>query len=157
MKAHLSLALAIMFLGTCLATNASAQYVDRDDNVRFAEEFKTDEYMVLFRTRAVAVPGFLLGLWFDEHATHWNDGQRNLSYGAEFVWRKGKEYEFSVAADYADLTMTESFWREKDKAARASEWTTVDMQVLSLVFSAYWFWDVQDWFAPFVGGGIGPG
>ena len=157
MKAPFQLVLATIIFATCFATNALAQYVDRDDNIRFAEEFNTDEYMVLVRTRAVKIPNFMLGLWFDEHANHWSDGQRNLSYGAEFIWRKDKEYEFSVGVDYADLTMAEGFWREKDKSARASEWTTVDMQVLSLVFSAYWFWDVADWFAPFVGGGIGPG
>ena len=26
-----------------------------------------------------------------------------------------------------------------------------------MVFSAYWFWDLQPWLTPYVGGGIGPG
>jgi opacity protein-like surface antigen len=157
MRFRLATVAALILATTLTASNASAQYIDRDDNVRFAEEFKTDEFMILLRTRAVTIPGFVMGLWFDEHARHWSNGQRNLSYGGEFVWRKGKEYEFSVGLDYADLTMPEAFWREKDKGARASEWTTIDLKVFSMVFSAYWFWDVTQWFAPFVGGGIGPG
>ncbi|MFU8807351.1 MAG: hypothetical protein ACNA8W_26315 [Bradymonadaceae bacterium] len=157
MKLRLQTALAVFLVWTFAATAASAQYVDRDDNVRFAEEFKTDEFMVMARVRAVTVPGFIMGIWFDEHARHWTEGQRNLSYGAEFIWRKDREYEFSVAVDYADLSMPEGFWLESGKTARSSEWTTVDMQIVSLVFSAYWFWDIQPWFSPFVGGGLGPG
>lgn len=143
--------------GMLLPTEARAQYVDPDDNMRFAEEFKTDEFMVLARMRAVKVPDFVLGLWFDQHASHWSDGQNNFSYGAEFVWRKGKEYEFSLGVDYADLTMPSSFWTESGKSATSAEYTEVDMKIVSVVFSTYWFWDVQDWFAPFIGGGIGPG
>ncbi|RVU43128.1 hypothetical protein EA187_13010 [Lujinxingia sediminis] len=156
------MALRNVFLTTLIAALtlpalASAQYVDPNDSVRFESDLSDDEFMLTARARAVAVPGFLLGLFFDEHPTHWSEGNRNLSYGAEFVWRKDRRYELSAAFDYADLSMPEAFWQESGDTAQQAEWTELDMQVASVVFSAYWYWDVQEWFSPFVGGGIGPG
>jgi len=52
-------------------TLAFAQYVDRDDNVRFEEEFDDDAFMITARARAIDVPGFIVGAWFDQHANHW--------------------------------------------------------------------------------------
>ncbi len=140
-----------------LSAPVQAQYVDPNDSIRLDENTSTNEFMVLARARAVKVPDFMLGIFFDEHASHWNDGVNNMSYGAEFVWRKNGEYEFSLGIDYADLSMASGFWRESGKARTSAEFTKVDMQIVSVVFSSYWFWNVQEWFSPFVGGGIGPG
>ncbi|RAL20293.1 hypothetical protein DL240_18105 [Lujinxingia litoralis] len=152
-----SLFFAALLALLTLPAVASAQYVDPNDSVRFDSELTTNEFMLTARARAVAVPGFMLGLFFEEHPTHWSEGVSNMSYGAEFVWRKDRRYELSVAFDYADLSMPEAFWQEKGDSAQQADWTEIDMQVASLVFSAYWYWDVQKWFAPFVGGGLGPG
>jgi len=53
--------------------------------------------------------------------------------------------------------MPSQFWLEKDKAPVEADYTTVDMQLLSVAFTTYWFWNVQKWLSPYVGGGIGPG
>ena len=136
-------------------SNAAAQYVDRDDEVRFDEEFDKHEYMVAPRIRAIVVPDFVMDIWFDEHASHW-DGQSNLAYGFEFVWRKVGQFEISTAIEYADLSMPDAFWKETGDAAIEADFTEVDLQLLSLVVSGYWYWDVEKWFSPYVGGGIGP-
>ena len=39
----------------------------------------------LARARAIAVPGPILGIWFDEHATHWSDGKANMPSGEVFT------------------------------------------------------------------------
>ncbi len=136
---------------------AMAQRGDVSDNVRFEEELNPNEFMITARMRAVTVPNFILGIFWDEHSSHWSEGQRNLSYGGEFVWRRGADFELGVAVDYADLSMPQAFWLDSGESAQSADWTEVDMQILSVVFSAYWFWDVQPWFTPFLGGGIGPG
>ncbi|MBA2661531.1 MAG: hypothetical protein H0U74_04505 [Bradymonadaceae bacterium] len=157
MSAYERLAVVVLVLCSLASAPAWAQYVDPDDSVRFSGELENDEFMILMRARAVKIPDFMLGLWFDRHASHWGDGPSNMSYGAEFVWRKGVEYEFSLGIDYADLSMHSDFWLESGKSATSAEFTEIDMQIVSVVFSTYWFWDVQPWFSPFVGGGIGPG
>ena len=140
-----------------LPSVAAAQHGDVSDEVRFEEELNPNEFMFTFHTRAVKIPDFMLGIFFDEHASNWSDGQRNLSYGGEFVWRRGNDFELGMALDYADLSMPEAFWKEDGEAAASADWTEIDIQVFSVVFSAYWFWDVQPWLTPFLGGGIGPG
>ncbi len=137
-------------------SQASAQYVDRDNEVRFAEEFDTNEYLVAPRIRAIVVPDFMLGIWYDEHASHW-DGRSNLAYGFEFVWRKVDAFEMSTAIEYADLSMPSGFWKETGDDAAEADFTEVDMRLLSAVVSGYWYWDVQKWFSPYVGGGVGAG
>jgi hypothetical protein len=135
---------------------ASAQYVDRDDSARFDDEFDENDFMIVARSRAVVVPGFLLDIGFDRRQSHWSDGQQNYSFGGEFSWRRMDQFEYSLGVDYADLSMADGFWLESGDAADEADWTTVDLQVLSVVFSIYWIWDVEPWFTPFVGGGIGP-
>lgn len=151
------------FLATLLALAtlpafASAQ--SRDDlteSVRSEDARTPNAFMLTARMRAVAFPDLFLGLFFDEHASHWSRGQRNFSYGGEFVWRRGLDLELGLAIDYADLTMPEDFWLEAGDGAQSADWTEIDMQLLSVVFSAYWFWNVQPWLTPYLGGGIGPG
>ena len=152
-----SLLIVLAFGVLAIPSLASAQHGDVSDEVRFEEELNPNEFMFTGRVRAVRVPDALLGIFFDEHASHWSQGQRNFSYGGEFVWRRGNDFELGVAFDYADLSMPEAFWMEEGEAARSADYTTIDLQVYSVVFSAYWFWDVQPWLTPFVGGGIGPG
>ncbi len=149
-------ALVAFLLVAAAPLEAQAQYVDRDDNVRFEDEFDRSEFMVTPRIRAIVVPDFILGAWFDEHASHWDEGS-NLAYGFDFVWRKVGDFEISTALEYADLSMPSAFWQESGDQPSDAEFTEVDMQLLSLVFSAYWYWDVEEWFAPYVGGGIGGG
>lgn len=140
-----------------LPSVAVAQHGDVSDEVRFEEELNPNEFMFTLHTRTVTIPNFVLGLFFDEHASNWSDGQQNFSYGGEFVWRRGNDFELGVALDYADLSMPEAFWKEEGESSTAADWTEIDIQVFSVVFSAYWFWDVQPWLTPFLGGGIGPG
>ncbi len=140
-----------------IPTVASAQHGDITDGVRFEDELDPNEFMLNARIRAIAIPSFVLGIFFEEHSSHWSDGQRNFSYGAEFVWRRGNDFELGVAADYADLSMSDSFWNEEGDDAQSADWTEFDLKVWSVVFSAYWFWDVEPWFTPYIGGGIGPG
>lgn len=135
---------------------AHAQYVDRDDSARFEDEFDENDFMIIGRARMVAVPGFMLDIGFDRHENHWSEGQTNLSYGGEFSWRRMNEFEYSFAVDYADLSMPDGFWLESGDPAAEADWTEVDLQILSVVFSIYWIWDVEPWFTPFLGGGIGP-
>lgn len=146
----------LVALAILVPSTATAQYVDRDDNVRLEEEFDENEFYIGPRIRAIAVPKFILDLWFDEHANHWQ-GRTNLSYGLEFVWRKVDQYEISTAFDYAQLGMEDDFWLEKGDNPDQADYTEVDLQVASLVVSGYWYWDVQEWFSPYVGGGIGAG
>ena len=140
-----------------LPSVATAQHGDVSDSVRFEDELNPNEFMMTARMRAIKVPDFVLGIFFDEHASHWSDDQRNFSYGAEFVWRRGNDFELGVGLDYADLTMPSAFWKEEGDDPQSAEWTEIDLQLFSVVFSAYWFWDVTPWFTPFLGGGIGPG
>ena len=140
-----------------LPSLASGQHGDVSDEVRFQDELNPNEFMITGRVRAVRIPDFALNIFWDEHASHWSEGQRNMSYGGEFVWRRGNDFELGVAFDYADLSMPGAFWKEDGENAGAAEYTEIDMQIYSIVFSAYWFWDVQPWFTPYLGGGIGPG
>lgn len=113
------------------------------------------------RMRAIHMPAFVLDIWFDQHANTWENGQVNLSYGADFGWRKnngdGSGYELSLAVDYANLSMKSAFWKEEGEPSTAAKYTEVDLQVLSFTFSSNWFWDVTRWFSPYVGVGIGAG
>ncbi|QDG52480.1 hypothetical protein FIV42_17570 [Persicimonas caeni] len=154
MSAAVTAVLAAVMVAT--PSDASAQYVDRDDEVRFDEEFDKNEYLVAPRMRAIVVPDFMLDIWYDEHASHW-DGQANMAYGLEFVWRKVDAFEMSTAIEYADLSMPSGFWKESGDNPAEADFTEVDMQLLSAVVSGYWYWDVQEWFAPYVGGGVGAG
>lgn len=149
--------IVMMVFAMTIPATAAAQHGDISDNVRFEDELNPNEFMLTGRFRAVAVPNFILGMFFDEHASHWSDGQRNFSYGGEFVWRRGTDFELGVAFDYADLTMPEAFWKETGDDPQSAEWTEIDLKIYSLVFTAYWFWDVQPWLTPYLGGGIGLG
>lgn len=120
------------------------------------EESGDNEFMITPRMRAVAVPGFILDIWFEEHANHWED-RTNFSYGLDFVWRKVGDFEISTAIDYADLGMNDAMWQEKGDSAQSAELTEVDLQFLSLTAAGYWYWDVEPWFSPYVGGGLGAG
>lgn len=137
--------------------SAWAQQGERIDGIRFSDDLDPNEFMITARARAITVPGFLLDLFLDQHGSHWSDGHKNMSYGGEFVWRRGDDFELGFAVDYADLSMPGDFFLEKDGDPQKADWAIVDLQLLSVVFSAYWFWNIQPWFAPYVGGGIGPG
>ncbi len=139
---------------TFTPASASAQYVDPDHNVRFKSE--KNQFLVAPRIRAITVPGWLLDFWYQHHASHW-DGRSNLAYGLEFVWRKVGDYEVSTALDYADLSMPSGLWQESGSNPASPDFTEVNLKLLSLVVSGYWYWDVQKWFSPYVGGGIGAG
>lgn len=147
----------LLFL-CCLAIPqiASAQYVDRDDNVRFEEDFEKDEFMITARFRMVGVPGFVLDWFYDEHKNNWSDGQTNFAYGGEFSWRN-QDLEVGFSVEYADLSMKDGFWRSSDDPIEEADWTQFDFKFLSFVIATYWYWDIEPWFSPYVGGGIGPG
>lgn len=116
-----------------------------------------NEYMVTGRMRAVGAPRFVLAPWFDEHSGHWSEGQRNVSYGGQFTWRVQGDYELGVAIDWAELSMPDAFWLQKDKAPQKAEFTTVDLQMLSMVFTSHWYWDPAPWLSPYLGVGLGAG
>lgn len=145
----------ILILLLTLSIPAFAQYVDRDDSVRFEDEFNNDEFMIAGRFRAIGIPSFVWDFWYDQHANHWS-GQNNFSYGGEFVWRKHGSLEIGFAIDYADISMPSEFWLENGKAAVDQDWTQFDLQILSAVFFTQWYWNPQPWISPFVGVGLGP-
>lgn len=136
---------------------AAAQYGDITDEVRFEEELNPNEFMITGHMRAITVPDFALGLFFDEHSSTWSEGQKNFSFGGEFIWRRGSDFELGIGFDHANLSMTDALWNESDDPPEDAEWTEVDLQITSVAVSAYWFWDLTSWLTPFVGGGIGPG
>lgn len=139
-----------------VANSASAQYVDNTEDVRVSEGSE-NAYQVVGRFRTVGIPNFLLNTFYDRHSANWRDGQKNFAYGLEFVWRKIGAFELSVAAEYANLRMPQAWWKEADKADSAADYVDFDLGLASLVFSGYWYWDVQKWFSPYVGGGLGLG
>lgn len=116
-----------------------------------------NEYQIVGRFRTVGVPNFLLNPFYDQHSANWRNGQTNFGYGLEFVWRKVGAFEMTVAAEYADLSMPADFWLESGKASTKADWVEFKLGVASLVFSGYWYWDVTQWFSPYVGGGLGLG
>lgn len=148
---------AVVALGLGVSDTASAQYVDNTADVRFDDESKENAYQIVGRFRTVGVPNFILGAFYDRHSANWRDGHTNFGYGLEFVWRKIDAFELSVAAEYADLSMPQDWWKENDKANTAADYVEMDLQLASLVFSGYYYWDVERWFAPYVGGGAGLG
>jgi opacity protein-like surface antigen len=145
------------FLATLSLCASAASAQTSVDKLVAEEAVDRSEYMLTARARAVAIPGFILGIWFDEHATHWSDGQANMAYGAEFAWRKRGDYELSFSVEWADLSMSDAFWREKNDPIEESRYTQLDMQLASFVFASYWIWDPKPWLSPYVGGGIGAG
>lgn len=157
MTARFPILLLLLLALFAVPSVAFAQHGDISDNVRFQDDLDPNEFMITARARAITVPNFVLGIFWDEHSSHWSGDQRNMSFGGEFVWRRGADFELGVALDYADLSMPEAFWLDSGENPQSADWTEVDMQIFSVVFSAYWFWDVQPWFTPFLGGGIGPG
>lgn len=158
MKALQSVWVATLLMALlAIPSTAAALHGEIGDDIRFEDDLDSNEFMFTGRVRAVAVPDFVLGVFFDEHASHWSEGQRNLSYGGEFVWRRGNDFELGISFDYADMSMPEGFWQTAGDQAHSAEWTEVDLQIYSLVFTAYWFWDVQPWLTPYLGGGIGLG
>ncbi|TDP63695.1 hypothetical protein [Bradymonas sediminis] len=142
-------------VGVLAPNTARAQQVDGNNEISF-DRGKKNEFYIAPRMRAIVVPDWLLGAFYEEHASHWDDGP-NLAYGLEFVWRKVDAYEISTAIEYADLSMPSQFWLENDDPANNADYTEVDLQLLSLVVSGYWYWDAQKWVSPYVGGGIGLG
>lgn len=134
---------------------AQAQQVDGNNTISFDVD-KKNEFYIAPRIRAIIIPDWLLGQFYDQHASHW-DGDPNLAYGLEFVWRKVDAYEISTAVEYADLSMPSQFWLESGDPANSADYTEIDLQLLSVVVSGYWYWDAQKWLSPYVGGGIGAG
>ncbi len=151
------IALLFVFLLCLVPTSAAAQYVDRDDSARFEEEFDDEGVMIAGRFRAIIIPGFMLNWFLDEHENHWTKGQTNFSYGGEAVWRRANEYEIGVAVDYANLSMPDGWWLDKNETVDEADWTFVDMKLLSVTFLSRWFWRPEPWLSPYLGVSIGPG
>jgi opacity protein-like surface antigen len=145
-----SLVLVVGLLG--MASPVAAQ--ERTESVRI-DETTDNVYQIVGRTRAVGIPNFMLGAFYDQHSANWRDGQTNFGYGLEFVYRKVDAFEVSAAVEYADLSMPEDMWLEAGKRADKADRIQFDMGLASLVFSGYYYWDVTQWFSPYVGGGLG--
>lgn len=141
--------------GLAAPSSAKAQQVDGDNSISFDKDVK-NQFYIAPRIRAIVVPDWLLDSFYDQHASHWDDGP-NLAYGLEFVWRKVDAYEISTAIEYADLSMPSEFWLESGDQPSDADYTELDLQMLSLVVSGYWYWDAQKWLSPYIGGGIGAG
>lgn len=150
-------ALAAVLLCTMFSAQASAQYVDRDESARFEDDKKSNEYMFNLRGHAIVIPGFVLSWFWQEHANHWSSGHPNFAWGGEFTWRRNGEYELGVAVDWADLSMPAEWWLDHNDPLDDADWTTQELKLLSIHFFSRWFWDVEPWFSPFIGLGIGPG
>ncbi len=148
--------LLTIFAASFFASPAAAQYVDQKDPMRFESESKKTEWSVSGHFRFITLPDFILGAIYDEHSSSWSDGP-NLAYGGGFIFRKKDNYELAFIVDYADLRMEQGLWRESGDDNIETYWTDFDLQILSFVIASYFIWDVNEWFSPYVGGGIGPG
>lgn len=137
---------------------AFAQYADSDgSDDELPQVMRRNEFMATAHMKGIWAPNFLLDLFFQEHASHWSEGQRNFAYGAQFIWRLRGDYELGVNLDYAELKMPGQFWLGANEDANEAKFTTIDAQMLSLAFTSYWYWDVVEWVSPYIGVGIGAG
>lgn len=152
---HATLALAVCAL-VGLPQGAEAQ--DKPSrSVELPDEMGRNEYMVTVRARAIAIPSVALDPIFDQHPTHWSEGQRNAAFGGQFTWRAHGDYELGVAIDWADLTMPSAFWLQANEEPDQADYVDLDLRMLSVVFTSHWFWDPVDWLSPYVGVGLGIG
>jgi len=141
---------ALACAASILSVSGPASAFELDD------ELDRNEFTVAARAHAIFVPNFALDLFFDEHA-NLQDPPRNMAYGGMFSWRKRGEYELALAVDWADLSAPGTFWKEAGDPADSAKYTEIDLQLLSVVFATYWYWDVLPWLSPYLGGGIGAG
>lgn len=142
-----------------LGAIASRDLYAQDAPVNQAQASKpTPKFQAAARVRAIHVPAAILDIWFSQHANTWSEGKYNFSYGAEFGWRNlVDQYELSLAIDWADLRMKPNFWLEDGEPSTAAKYTEMNLQVLSITFASAWYWDINEWFAPYLGAGIGVG
>ncbi len=143
-----------------MATPAMAQSFEKQkpSTIEPMEQvLRRNEYMVTAHARAAFAPKFLLDLWFEEHANTWSNDQRNWAYGGQFTWRLRGDYELGVAIDWANLSMPAQFWKQESEEVDEADFTTIDLQMLSAVFTTYWYWDPAEWLSPYLGVGIGAG
>ena len=121
------------------------------------QKLQRNEFMFTVHSRAAFAPQALLGLWFEEHSGTWSGDQRNLSYGAHFSWRRRGSYELGVLVDWVDLSMPSQFWRRNGESVEETNFTTLDLQMVSAVFTSYWYWNPLKWLSPYLGVGVGAG
>lgn len=152
-KAHLFriLGVSLLVMSVLVPSMALAQSTVEP----MAPTLRRNEFMITAHARAAFAPAPLLGLWFDEHARSWRDGQRNMAYGGDFVWRLRGDYELGVSLDYADLSLPGQYWKQKNEEVDEASFTTVDLKLLSATFTTAWYWDVTEWLSPYLGAGIG--
>ncbi len=149
--AIIPLAIGLMLLG---ASPAAAQMASSS----FESSMSSNEFMLTGHFRAIHVPDFAVGLFQDEHGSTWDGDNQNFSYGGQFTWRRGSDFELGVGFDFADYSTPDGFWLESgEDPQEEARWVESDRQAFSVMVTAYWFWDLTSWLSPYVGGGIGPG
>lgn len=141
----------------CVALLPSVAQAQQSDIEPMEPVLRRNEFMVTAYTRAIFAPEPLLDLWFSEHASTWSGEQRNMAYGGHFVWRLRGDYELGVAIDWANLSMPSQYWNQKGDETTEADFTTIDLKMLSMVFTTHWYWDPWEWLSPYVGVGIGAG
>ncbi|MEO1267648.1 MAG: hypothetical protein AAFX99_06095 [Myxococcota bacterium] len=140
-----------------LATTASAQMTDDEKQYLEEKEFGPSRtYIIAPRIRGVWIADWQLDLFFDEHASHWDD-RANMEYGLEFILRAPGDYQLVFGASWADISMPNDWWLEKDEPPRKADWTTFQYQLLVVDVSYYKEWEISDVFAIYAGGGLGVG
>lgn len=150
---------SVMFAIVCVlcvvAMPTSDAFAQQSTVEPMEPELRRNEFMATAHARAIFAPKLLLDLWFEEHANTWSGDQRNISYGGHFTWRLKGDYELGVGIDWADLSMPAQYWKQNNEEIEDADFTTLDLKMLSVVFTTYWYWDPVEWLSPYVGVGIG--
>ncbi len=150
--------IVIGLLATALLALAASPAAAQMGSSSFQSQMSSNEFMLTGHFRAIHIPDFALGLFYDEHGSTWDGDKQNFSYGGQFTWRRGSDFELGVGFDFADYSTPDAFWLDSgDDPQEDARWVESDLQAWSVIITAYWFWDVSSWLSPYVGGGIGPG
>jgi len=145
--------LVLVVSALVLPCAASAQ-TDQDIANLEAEFTREATHTIMGTTRIVHFPGFLLDIWFQKHANHW-DGQANMAWGLEYTYRKTGSFDLQVGAFWTDLSMHDKYWLEADKSNwSAADYTKQSLSAISAEASIFGYHDFIPEFGVFYGGVI---
>ena len=148
----------LVVLALMLSTvSAEAQMTEEEKAYLNEKKFgPTQTFMVTSKARAIWIADWTLDLFLDRHSSHWDD-RANMEYGLDFTMRTPNQYQLVFGLSWADLSMPEDWWLEKDDPPRKADWTKIDTQLLVLDATYLVEWEISDVFAIYAGGGLGVG
>ena len=146
-----------VLLVALLPSVASAQMTEDEKEYLNEKEFGPSKtYMITPKVRGVWIADWQLDLFLDRHGSHWQD-RANMEYGLDFIIRAPNDYQLVFGASWADISMPNDWWLEKDEPPRKADWTTFKHSLIVLDASYYKEWEISDIFAIYAGGGLGVG